>query len=131
MTRRPKQPLPTENLVPSATDANAIVQVKVWLLGISPMVWRRVLVPSACTLRERLDALTAKLDQSRGGAQVSQERAEAVERADDARRPGAAQGGDPDAPVQGFLRLQRGEIQLSAKRVSWYFRADVRRTRDQ
>lgn len=86
MTRRPKQPLPTENLVPSATDANAIVLVKVWLLGISSMVWRRVLVPSACTLRERLDALTAELDKSRGGAQVSQERAEAIERADDARR---------------------------------------------
>ena len=28
------------------------MQVKVWLLGISPMVWRRVLVPAACTLRE-------------------------------------------------------------------------------
>ena len=28
------------------------MQVKVWLLGISPMVWRRVLVPSTCTLRE-------------------------------------------------------------------------------
>jgi Plasmid pRiA4b ORF-3-like protein len=52
MTRRPKQPLPTKNLAPSATDANAIVQVKVWLLGISPMVWRRVVVPLACTLRE-------------------------------------------------------------------------------
>ena len=36
------------------TDAGEaeIVQVKVWLLGISPMVWRRVLVPSTCTLRE-------------------------------------------------------------------------------
>lgn len=52
MTRRLKQPLPTENLAPPATDANAIVQVKVWMLGISPMVWRRVLVPSGCTLRE-------------------------------------------------------------------------------
>ena len=41
-----------ENLAPSAADANAIVEVKVWLLGISPMVWRRVLVPSGCTLRE-------------------------------------------------------------------------------
>jgi hypothetical protein len=29
-----------------------VVQLKVWLLGISPMVWRRLLVPSACTLRE-------------------------------------------------------------------------------
>ena len=29
-----------------------MVQIKVWLLGISPMVWRRVLVSSACTLRE-------------------------------------------------------------------------------
>jgi len=28
------------------------VQIKVWLLGISPMVWRRLLVPSTCTLRE-------------------------------------------------------------------------------
>ena len=28
------------------------MQVKVWLLGISPMVWRRVLVPNTCTLRE-------------------------------------------------------------------------------
>ncbi|HEY0418440.1 MAG TPA: plasmid pRiA4b ORF-3 family protein [Acetobacteraceae bacterium] len=28
------------------------MQVKVWLLGISSMVWRRVLVPSTCTLRE-------------------------------------------------------------------------------
>ncbi len=27
-------------------------QVKVWLVGISPMVWRRVLVPSTCTLGE-------------------------------------------------------------------------------
>jgi len=28
------------------------VQIKVWLLGISPMVWRRVLVPHTCTSRE-------------------------------------------------------------------------------
>ena len=33
-------------------DGGEIVQIKVWLLGISPMVWRRVLVPSTCTLRE-------------------------------------------------------------------------------
>jgi hypothetical protein len=52
MTRRPKLPLPTKNLAPSVAGANAIVQVKVWLLGISPMVWRRVLVVSGCTLRE-------------------------------------------------------------------------------
>jgi hypothetical protein len=38
--------------MPCATDANAIVQVKVWLLGVSPMVWRRVLVPASFTLRE-------------------------------------------------------------------------------
>ena len=29
-----------------------MVQVKIWLLGISPMVWRRVLVPASFTLRE-------------------------------------------------------------------------------
>jgi hypothetical protein len=28
------------------------MQIKVWLLGISPMVWRRVLAPSNCTLRK-------------------------------------------------------------------------------
>ena len=41
--------VPTENLV---ADADAILQVKFWLTGISPMVWRRVLVPSSFTLRE-------------------------------------------------------------------------------
>ena len=35
-----------------AEDASAILQVKVWLVGISPMVWRRVLVPASFTLRE-------------------------------------------------------------------------------
>jgi Plasmid pRiA4b ORF-3-like protein len=33
-------------------DADEIVQIKLWLLGISPMVWRRVLVPASYTLRE-------------------------------------------------------------------------------
>jgi Plasmid pRiA4b ORF-3-like protein len=28
------------------------VQLKVWLLGISPMIWRRLLAPSSCTLEE-------------------------------------------------------------------------------
>ncbi len=28
------------------------MQVKVWLVGISPMVWRRMQVPGSCTLRE-------------------------------------------------------------------------------
>lgn len=30
----------------------SVAQIKVWLLQLSPMVWRRVLVPSFCTLRE-------------------------------------------------------------------------------
>ena len=43
----------TKPLVPNlAVDADAILQVKFWLIGISPMVWRRVLVPSSFTLRE-------------------------------------------------------------------------------
>ncbi len=43
----------TKRLVPNlAADADAILQVKFWLIGISPMVWRRVLVPSSFTLRE-------------------------------------------------------------------------------
>lgn len=41
-----------ESLVPPAGDIDAILQIKVWLLGINPMVWRRVLVPSGSTLRE-------------------------------------------------------------------------------
>jgi Plasmid pRiA4b ORF-3-like protein len=35
-----------------AADAATVLQVKVWLVGISPTVWRRVLVPATCTLRE-------------------------------------------------------------------------------
>jgi hypothetical protein len=43
----------TKPLVPNlAADADAILQVKFWLIGISPMVWRRVLAPSSFTLRE-------------------------------------------------------------------------------
>lgn len=51
MKRAPKQPLPGDSHAP-AEGADAIVQIKVWLLGISPMVWRRVLVPVSLTLRE-------------------------------------------------------------------------------
>jgi Plasmid pRiA4b ORF-3-like protein len=36
--------------VPSAMATNAIGRVEVWLLGVSPMVWRRVVVPSDATL---------------------------------------------------------------------------------
>jgi hypothetical protein len=49
MTRRPKPPPTVEPLAP---DADAILQIKIWLLGVSPMVWRRLLVPSSYTLRE-------------------------------------------------------------------------------
>jgi hypothetical protein len=50
--RTPKRTRPaTETALPAA-DAEAVVQIKIWLLGISPMVWRRVLVPSSCSLRE-------------------------------------------------------------------------------
>jgi len=52
MKRRPKPPVPEESLPTLAADATAILQVKVWLTGISPMVWRRVLVPASFTLRE-------------------------------------------------------------------------------
>jgi hypothetical protein len=44
--RRPKQPLPAENLAPPAADADAILQVKVRLTGISHRVRRRVLMPT-------------------------------------------------------------------------------------
>jgi hypothetical protein len=51
MKRGPKQSFPGDNHAP-AEGVDAIVQIKVWLLGISPMVWRRVLVPVRLTLRE-------------------------------------------------------------------------------
>ena len=51
MKRPPKQPLPEEDRA-LAADSDAIVQIKVWLLGVSPMVWRRVLVPATLMLRE-------------------------------------------------------------------------------
>jgi len=52
MKRRPKSTVPKENLLALAPDAATILQVKIWLTGISPMVWRCVLVPSSFTLRE-------------------------------------------------------------------------------
>jgi len=54
VTRTPKRARSVLEAARSAADADGaeIVQIKVWLLGISPMVWRRVLVPSTCTLRE-------------------------------------------------------------------------------
>jgi hypothetical protein len=52
MKRRPKHPLQADDASAPAADANAILQIKVWLVGISPMVWRRVLVPTTFTLRE-------------------------------------------------------------------------------
>jgi Plasmid pRiA4b ORF-3-like protein len=52
MKRRPKSPGSEEKSLAPATDAASILQVRVWLTGISPMVWRRVLVPSSFTLRE-------------------------------------------------------------------------------
>src|SRR5215472_9251770 len=35
-----------------AVDVAAIAQIKIWLLGMSPMVWRRVQVSADITLRE-------------------------------------------------------------------------------
>lgn len=52
MTRSRKPAAPAASPVSSATATDDIVQVKVWLLGVSPMVWRRVLVPESLTLRE-------------------------------------------------------------------------------
>ena len=52
MKRRPSQPSLEEAPTRSGADAGAIMQAKVWLVGISPMVWRRVLVPATFTLGE-------------------------------------------------------------------------------
>ena len=42
-------------------ESTPIVQLKVRLLGISPMIWRRVLVPSSVTLRELHGILQASM----------------------------------------------------------------------
>lgn len=52
MTRSRKSAAPAASSVSSAAAIDDIVQVKVWLLGVSPMVWRRVLVPATFSLRE-------------------------------------------------------------------------------
>jgi hypothetical protein len=52
MKRRFGSPGSETNSSAPAADAAAILQVKIWLIGISPMVWRRVLLPTAFTLRE-------------------------------------------------------------------------------
>jgi hypothetical protein len=44
MPRKPKAPM--------SSPAGAILQLKIRLLDINPMIWRRVLVPAAFTLRE-------------------------------------------------------------------------------
>lgn len=52
MKRRLKPPVAAAPSSEAVVDAEAVLQVKVWLVGISPMVWRRVLVPASFTLRE-------------------------------------------------------------------------------
>jgi hypothetical protein len=52
MRRRGRAPLEGKNVRALAADPGEIVQVKVWLIGISPMVWRRLLVPATLSLRE-------------------------------------------------------------------------------
>ena len=52
-----KPPLPR-----SPPEEDDVVEPKVWLLGISPMIWRRLLVPSACTLRELHGVIQGAMD---------------------------------------------------------------------
>ena len=52
MRRPPNQPVPEDPATRSVADIGAIMQVKIWLIGVSPMVWRRVLVPATFTLGE-------------------------------------------------------------------------------
>jgi len=50
--KRRLRPPQSDHKPAAAEDDAAILQVKVWLAGISPMVWRRALVPTTFTLRE-------------------------------------------------------------------------------
>jgi hypothetical protein len=52
MKQRSKSPGSEDKSPVPVSDAAAILQVKVWLTGVSPMVWRRILVPATFTLRE-------------------------------------------------------------------------------
>jgi hypothetical protein len=52
MKRRLKPPAAVAPSSDGVVNADAVLQVKIWLVGISPMVWRRVLVPASFTLRE-------------------------------------------------------------------------------
>ena len=52
MKRRLKPPAAVAPSSDGAVNADAVLQVRFWLVGISPMVWRRVLVPTSLTLRE-------------------------------------------------------------------------------
>jgi hypothetical protein len=52
MRGQPKRPRADESGGTGEAAAEAILQIKVWLKGISPMIWRRVLVPASFTLRE-------------------------------------------------------------------------------
>ena len=49
------------------SGSDEIIQLKIRLLGISPMIWRRVLVPASISLRE-LHGVSLGLDLSRFSA---------------------------------------------------------------
>jgi hypothetical protein len=46
------QRTPSKPELPDPDQTPEILQFKIWLLGISPMIWRRVQVPASMTLRE-------------------------------------------------------------------------------
>jgi hypothetical protein len=50
--------IPSEPETPGSPE---FLQFKVWLLGISPMIWRRVQVPASMTLRELHGAIQVAL----------------------------------------------------------------------
>ena len=54
MHRPSKQPKPAvdPDATPPVADAAGVPQLKAWLLGISSMVWRRLLAPDTCPSRE-------------------------------------------------------------------------------
>jgi hypothetical protein len=43
---------PSEPGLPDPSEVLELLQFKIWLLGISPMIWRRLQVPASMTLRE-------------------------------------------------------------------------------
>jgi hypothetical protein len=121
MKRRPKSPGSEEkSAVPAAEDVSAILQVKVWLLDISPMVWRRLLLPSSYTLRELHGVIQVAMGWEGSGDDLPEEVAAELEAREEAWQPEdlAIGGVILTIAVDGSLRIDRGYVRAEDEPVT-------------